>query len=193
MKEGWTMKREIAVACTRLGVALIAGLLTVACTTEQTTTTPRITEKTFPLKPVSVPVRVGVLSGELGELSVMERVNASTGEVVYAPQLHGTLKLKNTSSDEAVSLVSGQVEYLDSSGTRIPLAEGRGDTTLRIYSYAGDRLDPGKEANQTVDVPFPASALQANRLAEIRLSLTYLPTPYERKSVEVPVAVGEPS
>jgi hypothetical protein len=186
---------KTCVASSRLvSIAVLAGaLLAVGCTQQSTTEAPRITDKTFSLNPGTIPVRVGILAGELTGLSVLERVNASSGDVVYAPQLRGTLKLKNTSSDEAVSLVNGRVDYLDAAGNRIKLAEGRGETTLQLYSYSADRLDPGEEATHAVDIPFPASALKGKSLAEIRLSLTYLPTPYQQHSVEMPVAVGQAS
>jgi hypothetical protein len=171
------------------GTLICAGAALAGCSTEPGADTPRIEEKTFSLKPATIPVRVGILTGQLAGLSVVQRVNAQTGEVVYAPQLRGTLKLKNSSSGEAVRLLNGQVEYLDASGARIALAADRADTSFEFYSYSSDRLDPGAEMTHTVDVPFPAEALNGNALSDIRLSLTYLPAPYREESVEVPVAL----
>ena len=38
--------------------------------------------------------------------------------------------------------------------------------------------DPGQEASQPLDVDFPAEALKAKKLKEIRLELAYIPSPY---------------
>jgi len=75
-----------------LSMATLAG-----CSTEQVADTPRIEEKTFALKSATVPLRIGVLTGQLTDLSVLQRVNAETGEVVYAPQLRGSLRSSPTS------------------------------------------------------------------------------------------------
>jgi hypothetical protein len=174
-----------------LAAALMsAGLTFLGCSKEPTAETPRIEEKTFAFKPAAVAVRVGVLAGELTDLSVVQRVNAATGEVVYAPQLRGNLKLKNTSPDEALRLLNGHVEYLDASGASIALPPDRADTTFRFYAYATERLDPGAEITHRVDVPFPAAALNGKTLRELRLSVTYLPAPYRQESVELPVALA---
>jgi hypothetical protein len=174
-----------------LAGALMLGTVALgACSGEPTADTPRIEEKTFALKPATVPVQVGVLTGELKDLAVVQRVNAQTGEVVYAPQLGGTLKLKNTAANEAVNLVTGQVEYLDAAGSRIAMADDRADTSFRFYAYSSQRLDPGAEMTHRVDVPFPAAALKGKTLKEIRLSVTYLPAPYREESVELPVVLA---
>jgi hypothetical protein len=146
--------------------------------------------KTVVLKPATIPVQVGILTGQLSNLSVVQRVNAETGEVVYAPQLRGTLQLRNGSSDQAVRLVAGHVEYLNASGAPIELAAERPDTSFAFYSYSTERLDPGAEMSHGVDVPFPATALDGKALSDIRLRVTYLPVPYHQESVEIPVTIA---
>ena len=171
-------------------VLVWAAAVLAGCSGQPSADTPRIEEKTFSLKPATIPVRVGVLDGQLSELSVVQRVNPETGEVVYAPQMRGSLKLKNNSSDESVRLVEGEIEYLDAAGGRIALADTRSDSSFQFYSYSSDRLDPGAEVSKSVDVPFPAAALKDKALKEIRLSVTYLPAPYREESVKVPVTVA---
>ena len=51
-------------------------------------------------------------------------------------------------------------------------------------------LDPGKEATQTLDVEFPAEALKAKMLKEIRLELVYIPSPYKEESAKFIVSIG---
>jgi hypothetical protein len=116
------------------------------------------------LSPATAPVRASFLTGELEGLQVTERVERETGKVVSGPQLRGTLRLKNTAEDQSVRPLSGSVTFTDRQGRPIRLAEGRGDTAFRFYSYQTDRLDPGAEPTQSIDVPFPASALGAASL-----------------------------
>ena len=168
---------------------LLAGAV-FACSSPPSAELPRIEEKTVMLKPATIPVTVGILRGQLSNLSVVQRVNADTGEVVYAPQMRGTLTLKNGSTDQAVRLLSGHVEYLDEAGAPIALARERGETNFSFYSYSSERLDPGKEIAHSVDVPFPAAALRGTALNDIRLRVTYLPAPYREESVEVPVTLA---
>ena len=56
---------------------------------------------------------------------------------------------------------------------------------------AASRLDPGQEAIQSLDVDFPAEALKAKKLKEIRLEFAYIPSPYREETVNFIVAVGE--
>jgi hypothetical protein len=160
------------------------------CSSQPSADTPRIEEKTFSLTPATIPVRVGILGGQLSGLSVVQRVNADTGEVIDAPQMRGTLKMRNNSSDESVRLLDGEIEYLDGSGGHIALAKTRSDTSFRFYGYSSERLDPGAEMSHSVDVPFPAAALANKALNQIRLNVTYLPAPYREESVEVPVTLA---
>jgi hypothetical protein len=90
-----------------------------------------------------------------------------------------------------VRLLGGKIEYLDASGEPIDLASDRADTSFRLSSYSSERLDPGGELKHQIDVPFPASAVTGGTpLSEIRLSLSYLPTPYRQEAVEIPVALA---
>jgi hypothetical protein len=54
-----------------------------------------------------------------------------------------------------------------------------------------ERLDPGQEATQVVDVDFPAEALQAKKLKTIRLELVYLPSSYREETVNLAVSIGD--
>jgi hypothetical protein len=55
----------------------------------------------------------------------------------------------------------------------------------------GGELDPGQDATQSLDVEFPAEALKAKKLKEIRLELAYIPSPYREESVNFIVSIGE--
>ena len=181
------MKRRImtgmAVATVALGVA--------ACSQQpQGTATPQIEEKTFAVKPATATLRVGFLTGQLTDVKIVESVNQQTGEVVQAPRIQGTLKLKNPTADQTARLVGGSLEFLDADGTPIPLASGREAPRFSFYAYSGDRLDPGMETSHNINVSFPAAALDGQRLADIRVNVTYIPDPYRAESATVSVALS---
>ncbi|MBI4608250.1 MAG: hypothetical protein HY726_04500 [Candidatus Rokubacteria bacterium] len=168
-------------------VALALGLTGCA---QQQATSPSIEAKTFALKPATASVKVSFLTGELKDLKVIERVEQGTGRVVDPPKLRATLTLKNPTSDQAARLISARIRYADVDGKPIPLADGRGDTSFKFYGYQ-ERLDPGMEASQDIEVPFPAAALEEKKLGDIRLELSYIPTPYREETISIRVSLAE--
>ena len=174
-----------------LGVGLLAMGLAACSQQEQQAAAPQIEEKSFAVSPASASVKASFLTGELRDMKVTERVEQGTGKVVDPPKLRATLKLKNTSDNQAARLISGKVEYADAEGKPIPLAEGRGDTSFKFSSYQTERLDPGQETSQSVDVPFPAAALKDKKLRDIRLELRYIPTPFKEETINIRVSVGQ--
>lgn len=152
---------------------------------------PEIVETNFTLTPATAPVMASFLTGELKDMKVTQRVEKVSGKVVDPPKLSATLKLKNTSEDRAARLLSGKIEYVDADGNAIPLAQGRDDIGFKFYSYQMDRLDPGMDTTQTLEVPFPAVALKGKKLNDIRLELSYIPTPYEEETVSIPVSLSK--
>lgn len=175
-----------------LGVALIAVGLA-ACSQQPqpvATAQPQVEEKTFTVTPSTATVKATFLTGELQDMKVSERVERDTGKVVDLPKLRATLKLKNTSENQAARPISGKIQYADAEGKAIPLAEGRGETSFQFPSYQ-DRLDPGMEASLTIEVPFPAAALKEKKLRDIRLELAYIPSPYREETVSIQVSVGK--
>lgn len=169
--------------------AVVAALAGAGCSQDQTVSEPRILEQTAALTPATVPLTIGPLSGELSDLSVLRRVQESSGNTVYPPQLRGTLVLRNTSDGVAVRLVGGEVTYFGTDGKPIALAEGRESTAFTFSVYSNERLDPGKEIRHSLDVPFPAAAFEGG-LSRLKVDLDYLPMPYREGAVTVGVTVG---
>lgn len=168
-----------------LSVLALGAIGLAGCSQQQTASDePRIVEQTVALKPASVSVKIGPLSGELSNVSVMRRVEETTGNVVYPPQLTGTLVLRNTSQDLAVRVIGGELTYLGPDGTLIRPAGDREDTAFTLPSYSAERLDPGDEMRHTLDVPFPAGAFEGG-LGELRLGIDYLSMPYHEGTVTV--------
>jgi len=176
------------------GVAvLLLGLVLTACSQKEqgtATSSTQQTEKDFSLNPNKTAVKVDFLEGQLRDLRVSERVEQNGGKVVAPPMLHATLTLKNVSTDQTARLISGKLEYLGPDGKPMLPAEGRRDTGFSFEGYQTDRLDPGKETSQDIEVPFPKAALEGRALRDVQLDLTFAPAPYKVQSVTVPVSVS---
>lgn len=171
---------------------VVAGLGLAACSQSETDTAasaPSIQEKTFALSPAQATVKAGFLTGEFEDLRVYQRVEEGTGKVVEAPKLRGSLKLTNASADQGARPLAGRVSYLDQAGQPLRLAEGRGEASFTFPSYQ-DRLDPGATTTASLDVPFPAAALKAQRLGEVRLELSYIPVPIREETLSVTTTVS---
>jgi len=149
-----------------------------------------IEDKVYTVTPASVNVKAGIVTGEVTELKVTERVEKGSDRVVSPAKLTGTLKLKNTSANQTVRLVAGKIQYIDAQGQVIKLEESRTDPTIKFATYGSERLDPGQDATQSLDVDFPAAALKAKKLKEIRLELAYIPSPFKEETVNFTVSIG---
>ncbi len=176
-----------------MGVTLLAaavGVLAVGCSAQPSGTAAVIEDKTYTVTPASVTVKAGIVTGEVTEMTVTERVEKGSGRVVSPAKLTGKLKLKNTSVNQTVRLVAGKLQYIDAQGQPIKFEEARTEPTLKFATYGSERLDPGQDATQALDVDFPAEALKAKKLKEIRLELAYIPSPYQEEAVNFTVSIG---
>jgi len=171
-------------------LAAAVAAMALGCSQQPSGTAAVIEDKTYTVTPASVTVKAGILTGEVTELKVTERVEKGSGRVVSPARLTGTLKLKNGSANQTVRLVAGKIQYIDGQGQLIKLEETRTEPTLRFATYGSERLDPGQDATQSLDVDFPAEALKAKRLKEIRLELSYIPSPYTEETVNFTVSIG---
>jgi len=177
-----------------LGVTILAGavaVMTFGCSQQPSGTAVVIEDKIYTVTPASVKVKAGIVTGEITEMKVTERVEKGSGRLVSPAKLTGTLKVKNSSKDQAVRLVGGKIQYIDAQGQPIKLEGARTEPTIRFATYgSSERLDPGQEATQSLDVEFPAEALKAKKLKEIRLELAYIPSPYKEETVNFTVSIG---
>jgi hypothetical protein len=170
-------------------VTTAVAAMTVGCS-QQSGTAVVIEDKVYTVTPASVTVKAGIVTGEVTEMKVTERVEKGSGRLVSPAKLTGMLKLTNSSKDQAVRLVGGKIQYMDAQGQPIKLGETRTEPTIRFATYGSERLDPGQDATQSVDVDFPAEALQAKKLKEIRFELAYIPSPYKEEAVNFTVSIG---
>ncbi len=151
-----------------------------------------IEDKVYSVTPAAITVRTGLVSGEVTEIKVVERVETVSGKVDTPARLSAKIKLKNTSADQTVRLIGGKLAYLDAQGKQIKIEEARTEPVIRFSSSSAVQLDPGQDTTQSVDVDFPAAALAAGKLRDIRLELTYVPTAFRQESARLSVAIGAP-
>jgi hypothetical protein len=179
-----------------IGLTVVAAALAVmalGCGQQPAATAAVVEDKTYTVTPTSVTVKAGVIAGDVIGMKVTERVEQVSGRVVSPAKLTGTLKLKNASANQTVRLLTGRLQHLDGQGQPIKLEDTRTEPTLRFITHGGDRLDPGQEATQSLSVNFPAAALKARKLKEIRLELVYVPSPYTEETVDFIVSIGPAS
>jgi uncharacterized membrane protein YeaQ/YmgE (transglycosylase-associated protein family) len=148
-----------------------------------------IDDKSYTVTPDAMKVKAGIVTGEVTEMKVTERVEQGSGRIASAAKLTARLVLKNGSTNQTVRLVGGKIQYIDAHGQPIKLEDARTEPTLKFSN--SERLDPGEETTQSLDVEFPAAALKAKTLAQIRLELAYVPSPYKEETLNFAVSIGE--
>ena len=176
-----------------IGGTLVAALaaVTLGCG-QKPAATVVIEDKVYTVTPDQVQVKTGVVTGSMTEMKVTERVEQGTGRIDSQAKLTGKLKLTNTATDQSVRLIGGKILYIDEQGQAIKIEEARTEPTLKFQAAynSTDRLDPGQEAIQAVEVDFPAAALKARKLKEIRIELAYIPSSYKLQTAAFPVSIG---
>jgi uncharacterized membrane protein YeaQ/YmgE (transglycosylase-associated protein family) len=149
-----------------------------------------IEDRTYAVTPAALQVKAGIVMGEVTDMKVAERIEKGSDRIVTAAKLTGTLRLKNTSANQTVRLLEGRLLYIDAQGQPIKLEDARSEPTFKFNAYGSERLDPGHEAIQPLDVEFPAEALKARKLKEIRLEFAYIPSAYREETVNFAVSIG---
>lgn len=172
-------------------VVLTTTMMVAGCGQQQAADAPQIEEKQFALNPAQAPIEVDLLKGTLGGMIVTLRADKETGQLVYGPMFRADLKLTNISENRAVRLIAGEVRYLDADGRPIAVRDERGDTEFTFSTYQTERLDPGMQTTRSIDVPFPAAAVQNGTLRDVRLELEYVVLPYRKETAKVHTALSE--
>jgi hypothetical protein len=187
MIHSFTTKQALAAACAR------AAVLATGCTPKTgSTAAAAINDKVYTVTPDAVKVTAGIVTGEITEMKVIERVEEGSGRIAEPARLTGKLALKNVSTDQTVRLIGGKILYIDAQGRQIKLEENRTAPMIKIPSAynSSERLDPGQDATQSVDAEFPVAALKARKLKEIRLELSYIPSPLREEKLNFNVSIG---
>jgi len=173
-------------------VSAAAAAMTLGCSPQPMTPAAAVNDRFYPVTPDAMTVKAGIVSGQVTDMKVMERVEAGSGRITAPAKLTAKLVIKNVSADQAVRLLGAKITYIDHKGLPIVLEENRTAPLLKLAPSYGssDRLDPGQDATHAIDVEFPVEALKAKRLKDIRLDLAYIPSSYKEQVLNFPVSIG---
>jgi len=175
-----------------LAVAIALAAMAVGCSPQESAKAPVISDKVYTVTPASVKAVAGIVTGEVTEMKVTERIEEGSGRIASPAKLTGKLILKNVSADQTVRLIGAKILYIDAQGQPIKLEDKRTEPTVKVASSYGpsERLDPGQDVTQDVDAEFPVEALKAKKLKEIRLELSYIPSPFKEEKLNFTVSIG---
>jgi hypothetical protein len=148
-----------------------------------------VEDKVYAVTPASLAVRAGIIAGEVLDLKVTERVEKGSDRVVSPARLTGTLRLENRSANRTLLVVEAKLLFMDPHGQPIKLEAARTEPIVKFATYGTERLDPGQDVSQALDVEFPVEALKAGKLKEIRLELAYIPSPFREEIVNFVVSI----
>jgi hypothetical protein len=119
-------RSEEAGMWTRLGVmtttAAVAAMA-LGCAQQQSGPSVVIEDKVYAVTPDSMAVKAGIMTGQVTEMKVTERIEKGLGNVVSPAKLTAKVVLKNSSADQTVRLVTGKIQYIDAQGQPIKLEE----------------------------------------------------------------------
>jgi hypothetical protein len=169
-----------------------AAAMLAACTPPAPTATAAVNDKVYTVTPNAMKVKAGIVTGEVTDMKVTERVEEGTGRVAMPAKLTGKLSLKNTSTDQTMRLVGGKISYIDMQGKPIALEDNRTEPAIQLGGSYGspDRLDPGQASSHTLDAEFPVAALKAKNLKEVRLELVFIPSQFREETLNFTVSIG---
>ena len=162
-----------------------------ACTPQVPKATAAVNDKVYTVTPDTMKVKAGIVTGEVTEMKVTERVEDGTGRIATPAKLTGKLSLKNTSSDQTMRLVGAKISSIDRQGKPIVLEDNRTAPSIQVGGYSSnDRLDPGQASSHNLDAEFPVAALKAKNLKEVRLELSFIPSQFREETLNFIVSIG---
>jgi hypothetical protein len=170
-----------------------ASAMLAACTPQVPQAMAAVNDKVYTVTPDTMKVKAGIVTGEVTEMKVTERVEEGSGRITAPAKLTGKLSLKNTSSDQTMRLVGGKISYIDMQGKPIVLEDNRTAPSIQVATSgygSPDRLDPGQASSHTLDADFPVAALKAKNLKEVRLELAFIPSQFREETLNFTVSIG---
>jgi hypothetical protein len=175
----------------RITLAVTFGAATLGCAPELSVPGVVVQDRLYTVTPSASKAKIGGLTGEVSEMSITEQVDKGSGRIISPALLSASLKLTNHSTTQTLRLIGVTVHYVDAQGKPLALELSRPEARL-LFTTVGDadRLEPGKSAIQKLAVAFPAAALQAKALREIRMDLVYQPSPQPQESLRFPVSIA---
>jgi hypothetical protein len=148
---------------------------------------PKTEELTLTLSPSTQEVKSEQFTLQLSDLKILKTVDKSTKELTTTPSLRGNIKIMNHSKN-ILDVQGVTIQYLDSSGNPIPYKTG--EKKVAVSTYWTD-LQPGKEAENSLDVTVPVAAVKEKSLNKIQVNVVYIPSPLKREALSIPVRMEE--
>src|SRR5688500_4324499 len=101
-----------------LGAAVVGimGWMMFAPAQQPAATAAGIDEKSYAVTPATMTLKAGVVTGEMTEIRVTERIEQGSGRVVSPAKLTARIVLKNSSENQTVRMVTGKIQYIDAQG-----------------------------------------------------------------------------
>jgi hypothetical protein len=109
--------------------------MALGCAQQQSGPSVVIEDKVYAVTPDSVSVKTGIMTGQVTEMKVTERIEKGSGNVVSPAKLTGKLLLKNSSADQTVRLIEGKIQFIDDQGQPIKVEEKRVAPTFKFSGY----------------------------------------------------------
>jgi hypothetical protein len=94
------------------------------CAQQSSVTAPVVEDKTYTVTPAAMKVKGRIVTGEVTDMKVTERVEKGSGRVVSPAKLTAKVVLENSSANQTVRLVAGKILYIDAQGAA---DQARGD------------------------------------------------------------------
>ena len=82
-----------------------------------------IEDKTYTVTPAAMSVKAGMVTGEVTEMKVTERVEQGSDRVMSPARLTAKVVLRNSSAKQTLRLVGGKIRYLDAQGQPIKVRD----------------------------------------------------------------------
>jgi len=176
----------------KLSFLLVSGVIVIlifsGCEKKAAVTEGAKTEDvTVAITPSTQEVKGEQFSLQFSNLRIVKTVDQSTKDLTTTPSLKGNIKLKNHSRN-ILDVQGVSIQYLDGAGNIIPFKTG--EKKVAVSTYWTD-LEPGKEADNYLDVTLPMDAVKEKLLSKIKVNVVYVPTPLKREALDIPVRIEE--
>jgi hypothetical protein len=148
---------------------------------------PKIEEITVAVTPSTQEIKGEQFILQLSNLRILKTIDKSTKELTTTPNLRGNIKITNQSKN-VLDVQGVTIQYLDHSGNPIPFKTGEKKVTVSTY---WTDLQPGKEAENYLDVTVPMAAVKEKSLDKIQVNVVYIPSPLKREALGIPVKMEE--
>ena len=148
---------------------------------------PKTEEITVVLTPSTQEIKGEQFTLQLSNLKILKTIDKSTKELTTTPNLKGNIKITNHSKN-ILDVQGVTIQYLDNLGNPIPFKTGEKKVTVSTY---WTDLQPGKEAENYLDVTVPMAAVKEKSLDKIQVNVVYIPSPLKREALGIRVKMEE--